>query len=250
MLVRTAQEWKPGAPIPAEFRTFKQSGGCFGEPTDTSQLLFDIDNLRFLVVLVFDAGVQDKVSEVALARALDLAGPARTFDLIRRSWPAQTSPRTPWLRHLNMRISKRHVVVDGLFIQESDMPAEEATRVLDRIEADLRSGAPWNQVYTAYSAEFGYATGDTTKVGNLGSFVVFDDPALRKPHRYVEIGGVIEYQGDELPAYLASLTWLPASHVQPILHARMNDILRLTDPGGDGFVLYQVREVYLGSATQ
>ena len=244
-ILASAQRWKPGDPLPPALLTFRESGGCFGSPTDTTQLLSEITNTDLLVSLVAHTAVAVETREEALKRGLYTVGPNAFFAELKVQL-ARSPQRGEWVRQLRDRMSRRHVVVDGLFIDHASMTPSEANRVLDRIETDLRRGQSWQQVYESYANEFGYSCGTTTKIGNLGDFVVFPDPALRLDHHMIHEPGAITYRGTALPRRLSRLAWLQDTHVAPILAAKVGDVLRLDSPDAQAYVLYHVREVYPG----
>jgi hypothetical protein len=105
---------------------------------------------------------------------------------------------------------------------------------------------PWPKVYESYSSEFGYGTGTTTKIGNLGDFVVFPDTDLTEDSHIAYDGEAFTGIGKPLPRRLSHLTFLPGAHIPSLLRAHAGDILKLNDPNMREHVLYQVREVYEG----
>jgi len=249
-IVKEAQEWRERDPIPEGLARFQVTGGCFGSPTDTGQLLSQIENLPLLVRLVLDPDVDEEVSEEAYQYGLYRAGPNRFFRLLQSRWPRReeppTSPRYVEIRRL---MGLRHVVVDGLDSRHEDMSVEEANAVMDRIERELRRGAPWKQTLENFADEFGYRTGNTTKVGNLGDFVVFDDEATKLERHQIREDDAIVFKGEILPRRMSRLSFMPMAHIAPLLNARKGDVIRLDDPDMRALDLYQVREVYEGVST-
>ncbi len=246
-ILASAQRWKPGNTLPPDLLKFREAGGCFGSPTDTTQLLSEITNTDLLVALASHTAVDAATREEALQRGMYTVGPTAFFAAL-KAHLAAASQRGAWVEHLRDRMSRRHVVVDGLFIDHSSMTRAEATRVLDRIETDLRRGQSWQTVYEHFSNEYGYSSGNTTKIGNLGDFVVFPDPALGLDHHMISEPGLITYRGVALPRRLSRLAWLQDSHVAPILAAKAGEVLRLSSTDARAYVLYHVREVYPGQS--
>ena len=246
-VIEQAQLWREGNGIPEALRRFRQSDGCFGSPMDTAQLLGGIENLQLLVALTLDASVDADTHEEALGRGLALAGPTRFFSALMPHLQSEAQARpSSWLVEVQRRASLRHVVVDGLFIEYADMSVREANAVFDRIERELRSGAPWAQVYERFANQYGYNTGTRTSIGNLGDFVVFPDPALTLESHITRLDGAFTGQGKPLPRRLSRLAILPGAHTPAILRANEGDVLRLEDPNMREHVLYAVREVYDG----
>jgi hypothetical protein len=103
-----------------------------------------------------------------------------------------------WVNEVRDRMSRPHVVADALFIRYEDMSSQQALAVIGRITNDLRRGVPWPKVYKQYSEEFGYKTGNTTKIGVYGHLVVFPDPAA-PGSGHMSQGEVFEWHGTPLP---------------------------------------------------
>jgi hypothetical protein len=218
---------------------------------DSSALISRVDNLPLLAALAADSDVDSECREDALARGLEAGGPSRFFDLLKsRLHVAASVNDSPWIRDIRERMARPHVFVDALFVSYQDMPRQKALAVLGRITGDLRSGMPWPKVYSKYSEEFGYRTGNRTKIGNLGHLVVFPDPALGSGH-FVNIQpGVVQFQGKPLPRRLWRLAYFDPSHVPVLLKAGAGDVISLASELYSENVLYQIQEVYAGGAAR
>ena len=132
---------------------------------------------------------------------------------------------------------------------DQELSETETKRVLDRIESDLRIGTPWATVYERFADEFRANGRPTTAIGNLGHFVVFQDPQLGRGH-FVDIDKqVFVWEGEKLPRRLWRMKFLDASHVVTLTHATSGDIVRLHSAVYHQTVLYQVQELYRGRAT-
>jgi len=243
--VQAANSWHEGQPIPPEFLHYRESGDM-PAPTDSSSLISQVTNLEFLAALAIDLSADQECREDAFTSGMYASGPSRFFTVLARHVSASTGSSNPWLSEIRSRIAQPHVVVDALSIADSDMPPGQATKVLDRIERELRGGAKWETVYRKYADEFGYKTGNRTKIGTLGHWVVFDDPALGHGYFIDVAPDTITWQGEELPRRLSRLAFLDASHVSSIMHSSTGEIIRLHSSTYREYVLYQVQEVYPG----
>lgn len=246
-IVADANSWHDGLGIPPELLRYYHSPGDMPVPMDTNSLFSQITNEPILATLAVDLGADPRCREEALTQGMYHAGPVRFFALLRVRLDRQPNTADPWLRELRERMARRHVVVDALDIRDHDMPAAMTSKVLDRIEADLKQGTAWDTVYRKYADEYGYQTGNRTKIGNLGHFVVFPDPALGTFH-YMERPGEVIFSGADAPLRLSRLAFFEPSHLPPLMAAHVHDVLRLRDPAHKEWVLYQVQEVYEGRA--
>ncbi len=238
-----ARVWHPGQPIPQGLREHRTSLGCFPDPEDSSLLIADLENVPLLLALVLDPQSDALVHEDALARALALVGPNRFFAAIAPQL-ATVSPRlSEWAAELRTRMQRRHVVVDGLFVDFEDMPREAAQGLFDRIEAELRHGTPWPAVYQKYSALYEDSTG-RTKVGNLGDFVLFPDPGLSIVFNMTRYDGYVSAEGTPRPRRLSHFAQVHSSHIPVLLRAQQGAVVRRPNPSLRCYVLYRVREVY------
>jgi hypothetical protein len=217
------------------------------EPMDSEMLIAQVNNLSLLAALATDTSADTECREDAFVQGVYAGGPTKFFGLRERDLNSVQGGSNPWLTKMRNRIAQLHVVVDALFIKDADVSREQTKRVLDRIERDLRGGAQWQAVYERYADGFRDPTGSSTKIGNLGHFVVFRDPALGHGH-FVDIGDhAITWEGAELPRRLWRLQFFDASHLPRILRSRTGDILRLHSADYHETVLYQVQEVYSGA---
>jgi hypothetical protein len=241
--------WRPEDPIPQELRHFHQSPGDLPDPADTYSLISRVANPQLLAALAVDLGAGLECREDALSQGLELLGPNRFFELLRAKLPTEPAPDSePWVREVRERMSRRHAVVDALFISYDDMPQQQATAVIARITADLNRHVPWARVYSKFSREFGYKNGTRTKIGNLGHLVVFADPALGSGH-YVKVQpGVEQYEGIPLPRRLWRLSYFDSTHLPALLKAGVGDVISMPSDVYREFVVYQVQEVYAGVA--
>jgi hypothetical protein len=247
IILQAANSWHEGEPIPTELQRYRQSRGDLPDPTDSASLIAEIENLALLAALSINLSADPQCQEDAFAQGMYAGGPTRFFEIVERDLIEANAWSNPWVSEVRSRIRQPHVVVDALFIRDADMPREQTNRVLDRIERDLRSGGKWKIVYTRYADEFGYKSGNTTKVGNLGHWVIFADPALGHGH-FVDLGpDAIQWRGEELPRRLSRLAFFDASHLPAIMRSATGDILRLHSAEYHEYVLYQVQEVYPGA---
>lgn len=246
IIVKAANSWRPGNSIPQELRHYRESPTDMPTPMDSLSLVSKVTNLPLLSLIATDVSADPECREDAFTQGMYIGGPAKFFELVKRDLSRTQGRRSAWLTELTTRMAEPHVVVDALFIDDEDMPREQAIDVLDRIERSLRDGGRWDVVYGKYADEFGYKTGDRTKIGNLGHFVVFRDPKLGRGH-YVDSGpNTISWQGEELPRRLWRLSYFDASHLPMIVGSAPGAIVRLHSSDSHRFVLYQVQEVYSG----
>src|SRR5580658_2242881 len=180
--LEVAKSWHAGDPLPLELRQFRRSPSDLPDPYDSYNLIQSLQNLELLAALALDLTADWECRQDAVTQGLNIGGPTRFFALLRPRLVAASSDERPGYAELFTRMSRPHVVVDALDISYADMAAPEALAVTTRITRDLKRGQAWNTVYTQYSKEFGYRTGNRTKIGNLGHFVLFPDPALGLGH--------------------------------------------------------------------
>ena len=238
--------WREGEMIPSELKHFRESPGDMPESTDSAYLIAGVTNLALLSALVSDISVDFECREDAFAQGMYSGGPTKFFAILANDLKRHAGDSNPWLSDVKNRIAQPHVVVDALSIRDEDMSPLEMKNVLDNIERELRSGANWTTVYEKYSNENGYRTGDITKIGNLGHFVVFQDAALGHGH-FVKIApNAITWKGKELPRRLWRLSHFDSSHLPTILRSEKGDIIRLYSKDYREYVLYQVQELSSG----
>jgi hypothetical protein len=187
---------------------------------------------------------------------LEVDGPEQFFDLLRTQLSAAAPKDSAWANEVRERMARPHVVVDALFIEDRDMPHQQALTVMKKITDDLRT-MPWSKVYEQYSEKFTYPPepqgGQRTKIGLLGHLVVFPDPALGKGHMATITSGkpkyeVVQWQGPPLPRYLWRLEYFDSAHLPTLLKANVGDLILLRSKLYREYVLYQVQEIYKGDA--
>jgi hypothetical protein len=245
-VLEKAKSWRAGDPIPEVLRRFHHSAGDLPSPLDSYSLISSIENLDLLAALTVDQNADWRCREDAVTQGLYVGGPTRFFGLLRPRLTDAGVAHNSWYSELIERSSRPHVVVDALSISYSDMSNQDAAVVLDKITADLKRGEPWNSVYTRYAREFGYATGSRTKIGNLGHWVVFPDPALGLGHYESVQEGVVEYQGPPPPRRLWRLSYFDSKHLPALLKAHAGEVISLPSETYHEHVLYQIQEVYVG----
>lgn len=249
-ILQTAKSWRPGDPLPPELRRLRESESDLAEPMESRILIGQVANLPLLAALVVDPGADPECREDALSQGIEVGGPNRFFELLRSQLSTATAKNIqPWVNEVRDRMSRPHAVVNALVISYEDMSRQQALAVIGRITNDLRRGVPWPKVYKQYSAEFGYKTGNTTKIGLLGPLVVFPDPALGHGHMAtVSSDGsqYIQWQGTPLPRHLSGLTYFDPAHLPTLLKASLGDVISLPSELYCEFVLYQVQEIYKG----
>lgn len=242
-ILRTANSWRTGDPLPPELRRFRKSEIDIPGPMDN--LIAQVSNLPLLAALVVDPGADPECREDALSQGVEAGGPSRFFDLLRPQLSTAAGIQ-PWVNEVRDRMSRPHAVADALFIRYEDMPSQQAVSVIGRITNDLRRGVSWPKVYKEYSEEFGYKTGNRTKIGLYGRLVVFPDPALGSGH--MSQGEVFEWQGTPLPRRLGGLEFFDPAHLPTLLKASVGDVISLPSEQNHEYVLYQVQEIYKGNA--
>jgi hypothetical protein len=233
-LVALANAWTRGQPIPAELLTFRESDGCFAEPTDTYVAFDGITNYDLLRAIILHP-CDERVFDSAVKRALSLVGPTRFFHDICKVYAATPQLLSqPRHRTVHARSALPHVLVDGLFIDDGDMPRDDANEVFARIAADLRAGVAFDAVQKKYWDAYEYAYTETlsdgskvtlhrTRVGNYGDFVISERDHTARPFQSVD---------------------LPEQHVRPLLSGRTGDIIILRDETEHRSILYRVRDAY------
>lgn len=170
--------------------------------------------------------------------SLSLVGPNRFFGDARKRYSTQPELLSQERhRSIHARSGLPHVVVDGLFIDDSDMSRQEAETVFAQVTADLKAGMPFDAVQKKYwdAHEYSYVktlsdgtkiTLHRTRVGNYGDFTISERSRDAHPFRRAEA---------------------PAGHVQPLLSRQTGDILVLRDEAKHRSILYRVREFYTPS---
>jgi hypothetical protein len=124
--------------------------------------------------------------------------------------------------------------VDGLFIDDRDMPRAEAGAVFAHISSDLRAGLPFNKVQKKYGNAYEYAFSEKlsdgskvtlhrTRIGNYGDYLISEREHPARPFRDFD---------------------LPNAHVRPLLSGHTNDIIILRDEPNHRNILYRVRDAY------
>jgi hypothetical protein len=256
-ILQRADSWRTGDPLPQELRRFRHYGADIPTTLDSDSLIAQVKNPALLAALVVDSGTDLECREDALSRGLEVDGPKQFFDLLRTQLSAAGAKDIqPWINEVRQRMSRPHVVVDALFIEDRDMPRQEALTVIKRVTNDLRTGVPWSKVYERYSEEFNYPPkpdGSRTKIGLLGHLVIFPDPLLGKGYMANitprnSTYEVVQWQGPPPPRRLWSLDYFDSAHLPALLKANVGDVLSLRSKLYREYVLYQVQEVYEGDA--
>lgn len=246
-ILHAANSWRTGDPLLPELRRLRKSEMGEPGPMDSSTLIAQVSNLPLLAALVVDPGADLECREDALSQGIRVGGPNRFFDLLRYQLStAAAKSIQSWVNEVRDRMSRPHTVVDALFIRYEDMSSQQTLALIGRITNDLRRCVPWPKVYKQYSEEFGYKTGNTTKIGLYGPLVVFPDPALGSGH--MSQGEVFEWQGTPLPRRLGGLAFFDPAHLPTLLKANVGDVISLPSEQNHEYVLYQVREIYKGDA--
>ena len=257
-ILRRADSWRTGDPLPQELRRFRHYGDDIPTTSDSDSLIAQVKNLALLAALVVDSGADPECREDALSRGLEVDGPTQFFDLLGTQLSAAAAKDIqPWISELRQRMSRPHVVVDALSIEDRDMPRQQALTVIKRVTNDLRTGVPWSKVYERYSEEFSYPRkpddSQRTKIGLLGHLVIFPDPLLGKGYmanitprnsKYE----VIQWQGPPLPRHLWRLEYFDSVHLPALLKSNVGDLILLRSKLYREYVLYQVQEIYKGDA--
>jgi hypothetical protein len=237
-VVSLANSWSNGEPIPHDLLVYHDSEGCFRLPTDSVSVFEEITNYPLLQKLI-SSSCDQRIFEFAVRRALYLVGPTRFFSDQRKVYAAHPELWTEQRhQHLNDLSTKRHIVVDGIFINDRDMTRPKADAVFKQITNDLQSGAPFEAVKKKYYSAYEYRYTETlsngkkvrltkTRVGNYGDFVISEGNRDARPFRSAEV---------------------PLDHAHQLVTQQKGDIVALRDESEHRTILYQVREVYVPSA--
>lgn len=256
-ILQEAEAWRSGDPLPEELRRFRQYGADIPTTLDSDSLMAEVKNPALLAALVVDSETDPECREDALSRGLETTGPKRFFDLLRTQLSATAAKDSAWVNEVRERMARPHVVVDALFIEDRDMPHQQALAVMKKIGNDLRT-RPWSKVYEQYSEEFSYPpkpNGSRTKIGLLGHLVIFPDPMLGKGYmanitprdsKYE----AVQWQGPPPPRRLLRLDYFDSAHLPTLLKANVGDVISLRSNLYREYVLYRVQEVYRGDAEE
>lgn len=246
-LLRQAESWKKGMPFPAElleYRDAHQDGASFHLDTDTIPVFSKIVNYPLLLEIALSPGLDNRISDCAVLRALHLVGPTRFFSDVKA-----VHARSPGLlgeekqRILEKSSELKHVLVEGISIRKDAMSTERADGLFADISEDIKRGDSWEAVFKRYVCDcsrpvadpaprdLGYAPAPekrTTSVsscpGNFGEFILSRENSSDSPLRHAEV---------------------PEEHMYPLLQAEAGDLLLLDDNAGARRILYHVREVYI-----
>lgn len=256
-ILQAAEAWRAGDPLPQELRRFRQYGADIPTTLDSDSLMAEVKNAALLAALVVDSETDPECREDALSRGLEVDGPKQFFDLLRTQFSTATGKDIqPWVNEVRERMSRPHVVVDALSIQDREMPHQQALTVLQEIANDLRT-KPWSKVYEQYSEEFRDPPkpdgSQRTKIELLGHLVIFPDPMLGKGYMAIITPRnskyeVVQWQGPPPPRRLWSLNYFDSAHLPTLLKANVGDVISLRSKLYREYVLYQVQEVYKGDA--
>ncbi len=235
-LQEQASTWQEGKPVPNDLLNYKvpaSSKGWYG-PNHTLRVLADTKDYPLLLAILFDPKTDEQVFECARERALALVGPTRFFSDIKSEYEKNkdllTQDRHKQLLALSQKI---HVLMDSLFINESDMPEPEASEVLKQISGELRTNS-WDKVYGTFCQKYTYEVESTapdgtkkmesrSKIGNFGRFVISPSNRSAKPFRDVSV---------------------PEEHAATLIESHKDDAVILKDDAAHVWRLYYVSEVY------
>jgi hypothetical protein len=233
-----AETWRMGDAIPPRLLVFKDNADAWeGMPVcgDSRAVIPYLGNYSFLLALATDPRADERVTDLAVERALLLRGPSTVFADLSAAYR-----RSPVLlqaavhRSLRGRMRQRHVWVSGLEVQPKELGELRSPAVVAEIAARLRQGAQCADIREEYSQRFRNDAGYWIEL--LGSLVV---PEVR----------------DEKQRHLDQL--LPASHMRRLLAAHAGDVVIFARPrGAFGVrygpykVLWQVHEVYTPPPSQ
>lgn len=258
-VLQRTDSWRTGQPLPEELRRFRHYGADIPTTSDSDSLIAQVKNPALLAALVVDTGTDPECREDALSRGLEVDGPKQFFDLLRTQLPvAAAKDIQPWINEVRQRMSRPHVVVDALSIEDREMPHKQAMTVLKEIASDLRT-TPWSKVYEQYSEKFSDPPkpdgSQRTKIELLGHLVIFPDPMLGKGYmakitprksKYE----VVQWRGPLPPRRLWSLNYFDSAHLSTLLKANVGDVISLRSTLYREYVLYQVQEVYKGDVEE
>ena len=235
-LQEQADSWRVGKPVPTDLlsnRVPHGSAGWYGP--DHSLRVFDVTkDYPLVLTIVLDPRTDDAVFEYALVRSLILAGPNQFYADIEKGHKRQmallSESRQAKLQALSQ---ETHVVVDSLFIKDSDMPDDEAKTVLDQISKELETNS-WSKVYGTYCNEYFHYldpsarqgerdNGRRSKIGNFGSYIISPSNRSAMPFRNVSI---------------------PEEHASRLLTGKLNDVVIEKDNDAHAWRLYKISEVY------
>jgi len=175
-LAREISSWHRGDPIPTEALRYVASCGCMPLETDSGVVMDEATNYPFLVALATDSRANPVVVDMAVERALILAGPTRVFaDLSARyrSNPYLGEHRVH--RSIQARMRRRNVWVRGMAFETRDFRSAGYGEVHAGVAAmeiahRLRQGANWRAIQDEYARRYHYQNG-CPLVQDLGSFV-------------------------------------------------------------------------------
>jgi hypothetical protein len=233
-LPRDIGAWRRGDPIPAEALRYVAFCGCMPLETDSIVVMREATNYPFLVALATDSRANPVVVDMAVARALTLAGPTRVFaDLSARY---RSDPHLGELRvhrSIQARMRRRNVWVRGMAIETLDFRSAgygevQAGVAAMEIAQRLRHGADWKAIQDEYARRYHYQNG-CPLVQDLGSFVTSE-------------GRDEKNAGREL--------MVPSYHLPRLLRRRAGDVAIMTvrptafDYSTGHLLLWQVLEVY------
>jgi hypothetical protein len=239
-IVKAANAWIPGNPIPSELLTYSSShaeGSCFPLSSGTKSIVYGITNYYLLRDMAFRPKIDPRIFTNVVTRAIVVGGATRFLSDIQKK---QGLPQA-----LKAQVGVKHVVVDSLWIDFADMSPSSAKDVLNQIKEELAQGKSFHNVYWKYLEKYEYPVtekfGDGTSIkmtrtmiGNLGDFVL---PLNKNP----------------LFSYRES--YMPKEHLTEIFGSKIGDILILFDKQdlrdyplrkgtGERYVLHRIREVY------
>jgi hypothetical protein len=233
-IVQQANAWRPGQPVPVELLAYRKADtGQTYMPSaqDTLTVIGSITNTPLLLEMLFNPKIDDRVFAQVVSQALRLSGPKMFLNDAYRRYQRQAEALLfPMHKRLFYELNQRHAMVDAIFINEVDMPAQEGFATLRQMIADMQAGKSWDNVYSTYSSnlksevDFGGAKVVLSKVSRFGPVILCE-----------------QKQGDQ--TFVSDP--LPKEHRTVLLQRAEGDLVTIHDPERRRVVLYRVRELYV-----
>ena len=237
-ILQQANSWTPGQPLPRQLLDYRKTGsGAAYIPgaEDSSSVIGAITNSPLLIEMAFDTRIDPRVFAEVVNRALHLEGPQAFFDQAKRRYQKHAEMLLfPLHKRLFIEMNQRHVIVDAMFIGETEMPGHEAYATLRQVIADLQAGKTWDTVYAEYSRNLRTDLG--MDVGSAGRSITISKVSRFGPVILCEQTG---------PEDTIVSDPLPREHRAALLQRAPGEVLLIADPARRRTVLYRVREVYV-----